>query len=153
PTPVANDEMVFVTSGFRGNALYAIRLGNSGDLTDSEAIAWSHDKSTPYVPSPLLYGDRLYFFSHNNGILSAFDTGTGKPVIDAERIPNLQNVYASPVGANGHIYMVGRNGTTVVIKRSDKVEIVATNELEDSIDASPAIVGEEMFLRGTRYLY
>ena len=153
PTPVAGHGMVYVMSGFRGNALYAIRLGQSGDLSDSDAIVWSHQKGTPYVPSPLLYGDRLYFFSHNNGILSSFDAKTGKPVIDMERIEGLQNVYASPVGANDHIYMVGRNGTTVVIKKSDQVEIVATNALDDSIDASPAIAGNEIFLRGQKFLY
>lgn len=153
PTPVAGDGMVYVMSGFRGNVLYAVRLGKTGDLKDSDAIVWSHDKSTPYVPSPLLYGDRLYFFSSNNGILSCFDAKTGKPIIDAERIEGLRNVYASPVGANGHVYMVGRDGTTVVIKDGNKVEIVATNPLDDSIDASPAIAGNEIFLRGQKYLY
>lgn len=153
PTPVASDDMVYLTSGFRGNALYAIRLGETGDLTDSDAIVWSHRKSTPYVPSPLLYGNRLYFFSHNSAILSCFDAKTGQPLIDAERIPGLSEVYASPVGANDHVYLVGRDGATVVIKNSDSLEIVATNTLDDSIDASPAIAGNEIFLRGRRFLY
>lgn len=153
PTPVAAGDMVYVMSGFRGNALYAIRLGKTGDLSDSDAIVWSHDKSTPYVPSPLLYGNRLYFFQDRVGILSCFDAKTGQPIIDAERIEGLRNVYASPVGANGHIYMVDRDGTTVVMKHADKVEIVATNPLNDAIDASPAIVGNEIFLRSQKYLY
>ena len=153
PSPVAGEELVFVTSGFRGNALYAIRLGNKGDLTDSDAIAWSYDRATPYVPSPLLYQDRLYFFSNNNGIISSFNAQTGEPVIDAERVPGLQNVYASPVAANGYIYMVGRDGTTVVAKHSNELQVVATNELDEHIDASPAIAGNQIFLRGTRHLY
>src|SRR5262249_24211895 len=79
PSPVAEDGLVYATSGFQGSALLAIRLGRSGDLTDTEAIVWSHPKNTPYVPSPLLYGDRLYIFKSNDGILSCFDVKTGKP--------------------------------------------------------------------------
>jgi len=153
PTPVAGDGMVYATSGFRGNALLAIRLGRTGDLSGSDAIAWSHSKSTPYVPSPLLYGDKLYFFAGNNGILSCFDAKSGHALIDAERIDGLQGVYSSPVGAGGHVYLVGRNGTTVVLKRSEKLEVLATNRLEEKFDASPAVAGDELFLRGHEYLY
>ena len=71
--------IVFVTSGFRGNALLAISLADAKeDITDSGAIAWSHDRDTPYVPSPLLYDDTLYFLKHNSGLLSSFDAKTGE---------------------------------------------------------------------------
>jgi outer membrane protein assembly factor BamB len=153
PTPVAGDGMVYPISGFRGNALLAIRLGQTGDLTDTEAIAWKYNKSTPYVPSPLLYGDKLYFFSNNNGILSCFDAKSGRPLIEAERLEALPGVYASPVGAGGRVYLAGRNGTTLVIKNSDKLEILATNKLDEKFDASPAAVGQELFLRGHQFLY
>jgi outer membrane protein assembly factor BamB len=153
PCPVADANTVYAMSGFRGNALLAIRLGRTGDLTGTDAIAWQHDKGTPYVPSPLLYGNHLYFFSGNNGMISCFDTKTGKALIDMERLEDLKNVYASPVGANRRVYLVGRNGATVVIKDSDKLEILATNKLSESFDASPAIAGDELFLRGHEYLY
>jgi outer membrane protein assembly factor BamB len=153
PTPVAGNGMVYATSGFRGNALLAIRLGKQGDLTGTDAIAWSHNRSTPYVPSPLLYGDRIYFFASNNGVLSCFDAKTGQPILNAERISDLPGVYASPVGAGGKVYLVGRNGTTVVLKRSDKLEVLASNKLDDGFDASPAVAGKELFLRGREYLY
>jgi len=153
PSPVADKEMVYCTSGFQGNALLAIRLGRTGDLTDSDAIAWRHNKSTPYVPSPLLYGDKLYVFASNNGVLSCFDARSGRVLIDAERLEALPGVYASPVGAGGRVYLVGRNGATVVIKQSDKFEALATNHLDEKFDASPAIVGKELFLRGKEYLY
>ena len=133
--------------------MLAIHLGRTGDLTGTDAIAWSHKKSTPYVPSPLLYGDKLYFFAGNNGMLSCFDTRTGKALIDAERIDALQGVYASPVGASGRVYLTGRNGVTVVIKQSDKLEKLATNQLDEKFDASPAAVGKDLFLRGHEYLY
>jgi outer membrane protein assembly factor BamB len=153
PTPVSEDGIVYATSGFRGNALLAIRLGRTGDLEGTDAIVWSHKKSTPYVPSPLLYGKQLYFFAGNNAILSCFDAGSGKALTDAERIEGLEGVYASPVGAGGKVYLVGRNGTTVVIKQSGKLEVLATNRLDEKFDASPAAVGKELFLRGREYLY
>jgi outer membrane protein assembly factor BamB len=153
PTPVSEFGHVYAISGFRGAALLAIKLGRSGDLTGSDAITWKHGKGTPYVPSPLLYGDKLYFFASNTGILSCFDAKTGQALINAERIEGLQGVYASPVGAGGKVYLVGRNGATVVLKQSDKLETLATNTLEDKFDASPAVAGKELFLRGREYLY
>ncbi|HYV29030.1 MAG TPA: PQQ-binding-like beta-propeller repeat protein [Candidatus Eisenbacteria bacterium] len=153
PTPVAGDGMVYPISGFRGNALLAIKLGRTGDLTDTDAIAWRHNKSTPYVPSPLLYGDKLYFFAGNNGVLSCFDAKSGNALVDAERIEGLQGVYASPVGAKGKVYLAGRNGVTVVLKNSDKLEMLATNRLDEKFDASPAVAGKELFLRGHESLY
>ena len=153
PSPVAQDGLVYCISGFRGNALLAIRLGRTGDLTDTDAIAWRHNKSTPYVPSPLLYAGKLYFFSNNNGLISCFSAKDGQPLFEAERVEALPNVYASPVGAAGRVYLVGRNGATVVLKQSDKFEVLATNRLEDGFDASPALAGRDLFLRGHEHLY
>ena len=153
PCPVADAGMVYCMSGFQGNALLAIRLGRTGDLTGGDAIAWTHNKSTPYVPSPLLYGDRLYFFANNNGILSCLNTKSGEPLINAERLDELSGVYASPLGAAGRVYLAGRNGVTVVLKQSDKLEVLATNQLEEKFEASPAAAGKDLFLRGREYLY
>jgi outer membrane protein assembly factor BamB len=152
PTPVAGGGMVFVTSGFHGAALLAIRLGGSGDLSGTQSIAWSHNRGTPYVPSPLLYGDRLYMFAGNRGQISCFDAKTGKALIETQSV-DLDNVYASPVGAGGRVYLVGRDGTTVVMKDADKLEVLATNALDEGIDASPAVAGNELFLRGHQHLY
>lgn len=153
PTPVAGEGLVFAISGFRGSALLAIRLGRTGDLTGTEAIVWQHHKSTPYVPSPLLYGNRLYFLANNNGLLSCFDAKTGKALIDAERLEALPGVYASPVGARDRVYLLGRNGAVLVLKAADQLEILATNRLDDKFDASPAIAGRELYLRGMQNLY
>ena len=65
----------------------------------------------------------------------------------------MQGVYASPVGASGRVYLTGRNGVTVVIKQSDKLEKLATNQLDEKFDASPAAVGKDLFLRGHEYLF
>ena len=65
----------------------------------------------------------------------------------------MSNIYASPVGAADRIYLVGRDGTALVLKRAATLEVLATNKLDDSFDASPAIAGEQLFLRGQRHLY
>jgi outer membrane protein assembly factor BamB len=153
PSPVADGEKVYCMSGFQGSSLLAIKLGGSGDLTGSDSIAWTHKKSTPYVPSPLLYDGKLYFCAVNNGRISCLDSKSGKVMIDAEPLEDLQMVYASPVGAGGKIYLPDRNGVTVVLKQSDKLEKLATNKLDDKFDASPAAVGKELFLRGRQNLY
>lgn len=153
PTPVVGEGVLYAASGFRGNALLAIRLGKSGDLTGTDAIVWSVRRNTPYVPSPLLYEGRLCMFSGNTGALTCLEAKTGKVLIDGKRIEGLEGVYASPVGAAGRVYLTGRNGTTVVIKSSDTLEVLGTNVLEDRIDASAAVVGDEIFLRGHEHLY
>jgi outer membrane protein assembly factor BamB len=153
PSPLSADGMVYVTSGFRGNAFKAIKLGRTGDLTGTDAVAWSYDSQTPYVPSPLLYDGRLYFFSHNSGMLTVLDAKTGKVILDAERMPGLSGVYASPVAAAGRIYLTGRNGAVVVLKAAEKLEILANNTLDEKFDASPALAGNEIYLRGHQHLY
>ncbi len=153
PCPVADAGLVYCMSGFQGNALLAIRLGRAGDLTGSDAIVWTHNKSTPYVPSPLLYNGKLYFFANNNGVLSCLDTKSGTPLFEAQKLEDLAGVYASPLGAAGRVYLAGRNGVTVVLKQSDKLDVLAANRLDEKFDASPAAVGKDLFLRGHEHLY
>jgi outer membrane protein assembly factor BamB len=154
PSPVAGDGMVFVTSGFMGNNLKAIRLADAhGDITGSNAIAWTLDRDTPYVPSPLLYEGLLYLLKTNSGILSVFDAKTGKPHYQLQRLDGLPEVFASPVGARGRVYLSGRDGVTLVIRHGPAFGVLAKNKLDDGFDASPALVDQEMFLRGYRYLY
>jgi outer membrane protein assembly factor BamB len=154
PSPVAADGMVFAMSGFQGNDLKAIHLESArGNIDGTNAIAWSLDRDTPYVPSPLLYEGILYFLKSNNGILSALDAKTGKPHYQNQRLEGVPNVFASPVGAKGRVYIPGRDGGTLVIKNAATFEMLARNTLEDGFDASPALVDKEIYLRGYRYLY
>jgi len=155
PSPVAADGLVILMSGFRGNSLKAIRLADAkGTLTGAPAIAWTLDRDTPYVPSPLLYDGILYFMKSNNALISALDAKTGKPHYQAQRIEPLpSNVFASPVGAAGRVYVLGQEGTTAVIRAGPSFEVLATNKLDDRFDASPALVDREIYLRGYRSLY
>ncbi len=153
PSPVADDTFVYLMSGFRGNSLKAIRLaGAKGDITGTPAVAWTLDRDTPYVPSPLLYDGILYFLKSNNGILSAYHAQTGKPHFQLQRLQQAPEVFSSPVGAAGRVYIPSRDGTTVVLKHGPKFEIVAENKLSDGFDASAALAGREIYLRATRSL-
>ena len=154
PSPVHLDGLVLLTSGFRGNALLAVKLAEAkGDLSASPAVAWRLDRDTPYVPSPLLYGEELYFLKGNNGLLSCFNARTGERHYGPERIEGVPNVYASPVGADGRIYIAGREGKTAVVERGPVFKLLATNTLDDAFDASPVAVDSELYLRGAKHLY
>lgn len=153
PSPVSTAGLVFCMSNRGGNAVYAMPLDATGDITDSDRIAWHRDQGAPYVPSPLLYGDRLYMTSSNRAILSCLDAATGEPLINRKRLQDARAFYASPVGAADRIYLVGRKGTCLVLKNRPKLEVLATNKLDDPIDATPALVGRELFLRSQGHLY
>jgi outer membrane protein assembly factor BamB len=153
PTPVVGHGMIYVMSGYTGNSIQAIKLSARGDVSDSASIVWSARKSAPYVPSPVLSGERLYMGKSNDASLSCLNALTGEVHYQDQRLEGLRSIYASPVAANGHVYVVGREGTVMVLKDAAKFEVVATNKLNDKLDASPAIVGQELFLRGHEFLY
>jgi outer membrane protein assembly factor BamB len=154
PSPVAADGFVILTAGFRGNDLKAVRLADAkDDITNTPALVWTLNRDTPYVPSPLLYDGILYLLKSNNGILSTFDAKTGKAHYQATRLDDAPNVFASPVGAAGRVYIVGQEGTTVVLKQGPTFEVLARNKLDDGFNASPALVDSEIYLRGFKALY
>ena len=154
PSPVAAKGYVYLMSGFRGNVLQAVNLSSAtGDISGSDAIVWEFNRDTPYVPSPLLYENTIYFLKSNNGILSAFNTETGEAYYGPERLSGVSGVYASIVGTGDRIYVAGRQGTVNVIQQGPDFKILAENKLDENFNASPAIVGNELYLRGAKYLY
>ena len=154
PCPVTADGLVYCMSGYPQQRLLAISLDSSGDVTDTDRVAWRLERDTPYVPSPLLHDGALYFLKINNTILTAVDATTGSPVIETQRLADLSgSIYASPVAAAGHVYITARNGTTLVIEHGTEPDPVAVNKLDDPIDASAAITGDHLFLRGQKHLY
>ncbi len=154
PTPFAAEGILYVMSGYRGNALLAIRLdGAKGDITGTDAIVWELDRDTSYAPSALLMGENLYFLRSNNGILSCFDAKTGEEHFSGERLEGMGNVFASPVGAKDRIYIAGQQGTFYVVKHGTEFEILAKNSIDDNFIASPVILGKQLFLRGYSNLY
>jgi outer membrane protein assembly factor BamB len=153
PSAVSGGGMVFAMSGFRGNVARAIRLADArGDVTPATGLAWNYERDTPYVPSPLLYQGGLYFLKSNSGVLTQLDPQSGA-VRYTHRLEATPNVYASPVAADGRIYVLGREGTTVVLAAGPEPRVLATNALDEPADASLALVDAEIYLRGARHLY
>lgn len=153
PSPLERDGVVYLTSGFRGNMLQAVALaGATGDLAGTEAVRWTYDKDTPYVPSLALVDDRLYMIKHFKDILTAMDADDGS-VLYKTRMPGIANVWASPVAADGRVYVFDRGGAALVFAHGDAFEVLAENRLDEGTDATPALVGDDLFLRTTGHLY
>lgn len=153
PCPQIEGDYVICMSGYKGFAAMAIPLTETGDISGSEKIGWSMQKGTPYVPSAVLYDSLLYFNQSNQPILRCVDSKSGELVFGPQRMSGISNIYSSPVAASNRIYFVGRGGTTIVLNRTRSYEPIATNKLDERFDASPAIAGNQLFLRGTKYLY
>jgi len=154
PNPVFNNGILYVMSGYRGNALMAIRIaGAKGDITGSDKIIWTSISNTPYAPSPVLNNNILYFLRQNNGVLTALNAEDGTAYYEGEALIGLGVVYSSPVAAKDRLYVSGKTGTTVVVKQGPTPAIISENSLNDVFSASSAIAGNEIFLRGQNYLY
>lgn len=154
PMVVVDKDAVYAMSGQRTSPMaMAVRLGRSGNLTDTDAVLWKLNRGTPYVSSPLLYDGLLYFFQHVTPILTCVDAASGQPHYAQRRLEGLTEVYASPIGVKDRIYVASRNGTTLVLEKSKELKVLATNKLADSFSASPVVVGNELYLRGQSHLY
>jgi outer membrane protein assembly factor BamB len=151
-SPVTVNDLVIVGSGYQGAFLGAFHLDGSGDIHGTDKVVWELNHDTPDVASPLLSSGRLYFHKAKTGLLSCVDAATGKPHYFGRRI-GLDNTYASPVAAGGHVYLTARSGTTAVIDDADELKVVATNKLDETIGATPAPVDNELFIRGDKHLY
>lgn len=152
PSPVANKDMVFMSAGFPSKIVMAIRLGQSGDLTDSANVSWKYAKGTAYVPSPILYGDYLYLTT-DRGILTCLDARSGELKYEGGRVPIPATFTASPVAFEGKILLTSEDGDTFIVKAGPKHEILGTNSLGEPVYASPAIADGRIFIRGEKNLY
>jgi len=137
--------------GQSSNALLAIRPGGQGDVTET-AVAWKQTKGLPYVPSPLLYRGHLYLVK-NGGLASCFDARTGSPSYREERLGALGDYFSSPIAANGKICVASQPGVVVVYAAGDKLQVLARNALNETIMATPAIAGHQLYVRTQGHLY
>ncbi len=154
PNPIIQGNMLYLMSGFRGNALMAIDLLKArGDINGTDAIVWEYNKNTPYTPSALLAKDKLYFLRANNGNLTCLDAKTGEEYYALEKLSGTGTIFASIVGAEDRLYVTSQSGTSYVIKQGPQFEILSKNVLDDGNFSSPAIAGNELFIRGFQYLY
>ena len=163
PTPLAGDNMLFVSSGYVGDRLrplYAIRPGAAGDITlkagetSNEFIAWSNATGGPYNPSPLFYDGRLYVL-FDRGQLSCLDAKTGKVLYDRQRLPNGNAFTSSPWAAVGRVFCLSEDGVCYVLRAGDKFEVLHTNTLadDDMCMATPALAGDRLLIRTASRIY
>jgi hypothetical protein len=154
-SPVAGFGMVFSGSSYDRQAMFGIRLdGAKGDVTGTANVAWKLSRLTPYVSSPLLYGDTLYFIRHNQNVLSRMEPVSGQFRGEPIRLEGIRDfIFASPIGASGRIYIPSRDGVTAVLSHDRMNTQLASNKLDDAFSASPAAVDGELYLRGEKFLY
>lgn len=146
--PVIGNGMAYITTGFGGADLWAVRLNGSGNVTNSN-VAWKYSKMVPQKPSPLLV-DGLLYLVNDSGVVTCLEAKTGTPVWQ-ERMGGRYS--ASPLYADGRIYCFSEEGRVVVLKPGRKLEILAENQLESGFMASAAVAGKAFILRTRTHLY
>ncbi|MBC7931614.1 MAG: PQQ-binding-like beta-propeller repeat protein [Rubrivivax sp.] len=154
--PVVAHGLVYVAGGYPpGRGMYAFRPGAGGDISlkpgeqTNAHLAWRTDKGSPYTTTPIVYGDLLYTLS-DAGVLSAFEAKTGK-FIYQERLPS--SFTASPIAADGKLYLSSEDGEVFVVKAGPKFELLATNPVGEPLMATPAISDGMLFLRAHKHVY
>lgn len=148
-SPVVADGMVIAPYA-RGDTLQAIRLGGSGDVTDTH-VAWKVYTSSD-VPTPVAYQGNVYICG-DRGDVSCLNIATGDEVW-TESLPRNRYVYsASPVIADGNLYVTREDGTTFVLKTGKTAQVIAENSLRENTYATPAMVDGRIYLRTSEYLY
>jgi outer membrane protein assembly factor BamB len=152
PTPVVSGDIAVLSAGSQAKRAMAIRLGGSGDITESANILWKYQKGTAYVPSPILYGDYVYLMT-DSGILTCIDVKTGEVKYEGGRVPIPAKFMASPVAFDGKIFLTSEDGDTFVLKAGPTFEVIRTNSLAEPIFASPAISQGRIFIRAEKNLY
>lgn len=149
PRPVASDTHIYCCTGYMQPRLLAVRRGGQGDIGESH-IDWTHSKQTPAQSSPVLYEGRIFTVS-DSGIGQCLDASTGE-VLWKNRLPG--NYSASPLCVGDRIYFFNRDGlTTVVDAMTDKREVLASNQLDGQLMATPAVVDGKLLIRTDTHLY
>jgi outer membrane protein assembly factor BamB len=129
------------------NRAVALKPGGKGEVT------WTYAKNLPYVPSPIVYRDRFYLVK-DGPLMTCLDATTGKPVYEAERVKAGARYYASPVAANGHIYLASLDGTIAVVAAGeDEPAVVHSVKLPEGVRATPALAGNVLYIRSDKFLY
>ena len=149
-----NDEMVIAMTGFRNPNLLAIRLGGNGDITDNpDYVKWTNQKGNAYTASPVLHDGILYFVT-DRGLVNAFDAVTGEKYYHQQRLPATYTFKASPVAANGKLYLASEEGDVIVLKMGKEYAVLAVNKMGDEMFvSSPVIVDGILYLRSQDELF
>jgi outer membrane protein assembly factor BamB len=159
PTPIhANDLFVIASGRAPERPIFVVRADARGDLTlpdgvsSSAAVAWSRTGRGSYMPTPLIYRGLLYVLA-NNGVFDAYELETGEEVY-RQRLPQVGNGFsASPVAADGKIYLSSEDGDIIVVAAGREFRHLATNPTGETLMATPALSGAAMYVRAARTLF
>jgi outer membrane protein assembly factor BamB len=159
PTPVFAEGLIIVASGRAPERpIFAIRAGAGGDITLREGetsnrfVAWSKTRRGGYMPTPLIYRGQVYVLN-NDGLLGCYDLPTGAERY-LERIPQRSFGFsASPVAADGKIYLAGEDGLVFVLQAGPSLKLLATNAIGEPLMATPALSDGVLYVRGSRHLF
>jgi len=152
---IAND-LIYVTGGYPpGRAMYVFRTGAVGDISlksgedKNDSVVWSSSKGSPYTPTPIVYGD-IFYACADSGVLTAYDAKTGEQIYQ-ERLPS--SFSASPVAADGKLFLSSEDGDVFVVRAGRKFELLATNPMGKALMATPAISGGLLIMRSSDTVY
>ncbi len=148
PSPAVGERMIFTSSGFEKPTIRAIRMGGKGDVTETH-IAWEQNKGVPAIPSLLYVSPYLYTITRDN-ILHCIEASTGK-LVWLKRLTGVHS--ASPVFADGRIYVLSENGVTLVLRPGSKYDEVARNSIDERCLASMAVSQGHFYIRSSQHLY
>lgn len=148
PMPLYQDGVIYLSRGYRSSPFMAIRPGGTGDISSSHVL-WRAPSGAPYISS-LLYDDGLIYMMGDVGVLSVTDAKNGERVFQ-ERIGGVYT--ASPVAADGKVYLLSEDGETIVVSAGRSPKVLARNRLDARQLASPAIAGGRLFIRADQTLY
>jgi outer membrane protein assembly factor BamB len=158
PTPIGADNLIVLASGRRPEApIFVVRAGARGEIAiageqESPHLAWSRRARGPYMPTPLIYRGRLYVLA-NNGVFDAYDLATGEEVYRARVEPVGSGFSASPVAADGRIYLSGEDGDMFVVDAGAKFGTRAINPMGELLMATPALSDGVMYVRSASSLF
>ena len=154
--PLIAHDLIYITGGYPpGRAMYAFRPGAVGDVSlksgeeKNAFLAWSTSKGSPYTPTPIVYGDLFYVLA-DNGVLSTYDAKTGALVYQ-QRLPS--SFSASPVAADGRLYLASEDGDVFVVKAGRQYELLSRNVMGQPLMATPALSQGMLIVRGENAIY
>jgi outer membrane protein assembly factor BamB len=142
PVPVVHDGIIYLSRGYRSGPYLAMKPGGQGDVTKSHVV-WNVETGAPYVSS-LVYANGLLFMANDTGIVTAVDAKNGERVWQ-HRVPGVFS--ASPIVAGERVYFVSEGGRTIVMRAGRTAEVLAENDLDARLVASPAASRGRLFLR------
>jgi len=154
--PLVAHDLIYITGGYPpGRKMYAFRPGAVGDISlkpgedKNEFLAWTTSKGSPYTPTPIIYGTELYVLA-DNGVLSAYDAKTGENIYQ-QRLPT--SFSASPVAADGKLYLASEDGDVFVVKPGRQYELLSRNTMSQPLMSTPALTDGMLLLRGQNTIY